>query len=108
MRKASDKTYISKRQLELYQRERAKLTQEAVPKEFAEDEEAKKNKSVPTTQLGNISEEENLSADEIDSDDLGDDIAQTRQQVQQQPQQQFMQPQNFMMQSSNTFGGPQQ
>jgi hypothetical protein len=38
---------------------------------------------VPITQLGNISEEENLSADEIDSDDLGDDIAQTRQQVQQ-------------------------
>lgn len=80
MKKASDKTYISKRQLEIYQRERAKLTQEAVPKEFAEDEEAKKNKSAPTN-LGNISEEENLSADEIDSDDLGDDIAQTRQQV---------------------------
>jgi hypothetical protein len=59
-----------------------------VPKEFAEDEEAKKKISAPT-QLGNISEEENLSADEIDSDDLGDDIAQTRQQVQQQqPQQQ--------------------
>ena len=96
MRKASEKTYISKRQLEIYQRERSKLTQEAVPKEFKEDEEAKKNKSAPTN-LGNISEEENLSADEIDSDDLGDDIAQTRQQVQQQqmpqqPQQQFIQP----------------
>jgi len=78
-----------------------------VPKEFAEDEEAKKNKSLPA-QLGNISEEENLSADEIDSDDLGDDIAQTRQQVQQQPQQMFIQPQNFMMQNSNSFVPQQQ
>jgi hypothetical protein len=42
--------------------------------ETSEDEEAKKKLSAPT-QLGNISEEENLSADEIDSDDLGDDIA---------------------------------
>ena len=78
-----------------------------MPKEFAEDEEAKKKLSAPT-QLGNISEEENLSADEIDSDDLGDDIAQTRQQAQQQPQQMFMQPQNFMMQNSNSFVPQQQ
>ena len=53
---------------------------------FAEDEEAKKNHQPLTSALGNISEEEDLSADEIDSDDLGDDIAQTRQQSQQQQQ----------------------
>ena len=48
--------------------------------EFTEDEEAKKqSKIAAASDLANISEEENLSADEIDSDDLGDDIAQTRQ-----------------------------
>jgi hypothetical protein len=31
--------------------------------------------------LGNISEEEDLSADEIDSDDLGDNIAESRKQM---------------------------
>jgi len=51
-----------------------------VPKEFTEDEEAKKqSKIAAASDLANISEEENLSADEIDSDDLGDDITQTRQ-----------------------------
>lgn len=82
MRKASDKTYISKRQLEIYQKERAKRSQEAEGKVFTEDEEAKKNQP-KTVAMGNISEEEDLSADEIDSDDLGDDITHTRQQVQQ-------------------------
>lgn len=85
MNKASNKTYISKRQLEIYQRELAKRNQQAEGKVFAEDEEAKKNQPL-TSALGNISEEEDLSADEIDSDDLGDDIAQTRQQSQQQQQ----------------------
>ena len=86
MNKASNKTYISKRQLEIYQRELAKRNQQAEGKVFAEDEEAKKNHQPLTSALGNISEEEDLSADEIDSDDLGDDIAQTRQQAQQQQQ----------------------
>ena len=63
MNKASNKTYISKRQIELYQRERSKQT--------ADTEEAKQ-------QLANISEEENLSAEEVDSDDLGEDITQPR------------------------------
>ena len=63
MNKASNKTYISKRQIELYQRERSK--------QAADTEEAKQ-------QLANISEEENLSAEEVDSDDLGEDITQPR------------------------------
>ena len=63
MTKASNKTYISKRQIELYQRERSK--------QAADTEEAKQ-------QLANISEEENLSAEEVDSDDLGEDITQPR------------------------------
>ena len=63
MNKASNKTYISKRQIELYQRERSK--------QAVDTEEAKQ-------QLANISEEENLSAEEVDSDDLGEDITQPR------------------------------
>ena len=66
MNKASNKAYISKRQIELYQRERSK--------QALDTEDAKK-------QLANVSEEENLSAEEVDSDDLGNDIAQPRDQL---------------------------
>ena len=66
MNKASNKAYISKRQIELYQRERSK--------QAVDTEDAKK-------QLANVSEEENLSAEEVDSDDLGNDITQPRDQL---------------------------
>ena len=66
MNKASNKAYISKRQIELYQRERSK--------QALDTEDAKK-------QLANVSEEENLSAEEVDSDDLGNDITQPRDQL---------------------------
>ena len=49
---------------------------------------------------GNLSEEENLSAEELDSDDLGEDItgargAQPQQQMVQPQQMRQVQPQNF-------------
>jgi hypothetical protein len=43
-------------------------------------------KKKTTEQLGNISEEENLSAEEVDSDDMGEDITQKRQALPQQQQ----------------------
>jgi hypothetical protein len=74
MERASEKAYISKKDLEIYQRERAKLlkkklaAQEGVP--FDEKEEEIKEPAV-------IDEAE-LSAEEVDSDDLGDDITQKK------------------------------
>jgi hypothetical protein len=83
MKKASNKAYVSKRQIEIYQRERAKQIEEAASgKKFKEDEELKQSDlSKKAEALQDISEEENLSAEEVNSDDLGDDITQTRQQV---------------------------
>jgi hypothetical protein len=78
MNKASNKAYISKKQIEIYQRERAKKQEQAASgKTFTEDEELKQ-KDKKGEPLQDISEEENLSAEEVDSDDLGDDITKTK------------------------------
>ncbi len=67
MNKASSKTYISKRVLEKYTREREKQSNLGPIKE----EEEEKKQSI-------IDSEDELSAEEVDSDDLGDDITQKR------------------------------
>ena len=66
MKKASDKAYISKRTLEIYQRERERL------QKLSQEEESKRGEL--DKKLQDISEEENLSAEEVDSDDLGEEI----------------------------------
>ncbi len=65
MQRASDKAYISKKEMELYQRERARILREARGEEMKDDE------------LEKLDEAE-LSAEEVDSDDLGDDITQKK------------------------------
>ena len=91
MERASDKAYISKKEIEIYQRERAKLLkkkQAASEGTLMEDEEEDKK---PVA----VDEEAELSAEEVDSDDLGDDITQKRRPVTQvapvQPQQMIQQ-----------------
>ncbi len=65
MKKASEKAYISKKEMELYQRERAKIIKGASAEEMKDSE------------LDKLDEAE-LSAEEVDSDDLGDDITRKR------------------------------
>lgn len=58
MFRASDKAYISKKELELYQKAR---------------QEKEEDKKIP------VVDEAELSAEEVDSDELGDDITQPKQ-----------------------------
>ena len=77
MERASEKAYISKKEIEIYQRERAKL----LKKKQASAEDAVMSDEEETKKLGQIDEEAELSAEEVDSDDLGDDITQKRRPV---------------------------
>ncbi|CDW75118.1 type a von willebrand factor domain-containing protein [Stylonychia lemnae] len=106
MKRASEKSYISKRFMEKYTKARSQM-QSQPEKQFKEDnsqDKAMKSEEEVKHQedlLANISEED-LSQEEVDSDDLGDDIAagrQPQQQMQFQMQaQQQIQPQNIMPQ----------
>ena len=74
MERASEKAYISKKDLEAYQIERAKLLKkkQGIPEDAVLDEEEEAKKPVT------IVEEAEDSAEEVDSDDLGDDITQKK------------------------------
>ena len=76
MKRASEKAYISKKELALYQKakdQRKKKTEEGGEDFVMREEEKHANNSDV--------EEAELSAEEVDSDDLGDDITQTKQQM---------------------------
>ncbi len=77
MNRASDKAYISKKEIELYQREKAKRElrkQGFTEDQIMRDEEESKKEEVKAKGI----DEAELSAEEVDSDDLGDDITQSR------------------------------
>ncbi|TNV82966.1 hypothetical protein FGO68_gene1626 [Halteria grandinella] len=90
MKKASKKAYVSKNVLEVYQREREKLLQKK--------EEQKLGAGEAIQEV----DEDYQSAEEVDSDDLGDDIDKPKQSVQIQPQQIVQQ------QISSRVAAPQQ
>ena len=102
MQKASEKAYISKKEMEVYQRERAKQLRKKQGStegdEEMKDEDFKKKAAAADALV-----HEDSSGEEVDSDDLGDDITQKRQgtltqvpqqhMMQQQPQQRMTAPQ---------------
>ena len=85
MKKASEKAYISKKEIEIYQREKAKLLKKK--QGFTEDTDMKeegeelKSQAVASLSLKDEIDEAELSAEEVDSDDLGDDITQKKRPV---------------------------
>jgi len=101
MRKASEKAYISKKEMEVYRLERANQLRKK--QGFTEDEEMKDEDIKKKVAAADALVREESSGEEVDSDDLGDDITQKRQgtltqipqqhMMQQQPQQRMTAPQ---------------
>lgn len=90
MQKASEKAYISKKEMEVYRVERNKQLRKK--QGFTEDEELKDEDVQKKAAAADAQVHEESSGEEVDSDDLGDDITQKRQ----APQTQI--PQHYMMQ----------
>jgi hypothetical protein len=77
MNRASEKAYISKKEIQLYQREKAKL--HLKKQGFTEDKIMKDEEEAKKSQIAQIViDDAELSAEEVESDDLGDDITQSR------------------------------
>lgn len=77
MKRASDKAYISKKEIELYQREKAK--RQLKKQGFTEDQIMRDEEEAKKSQMASaVVDEAELSAEEVESDDLGDDITQSR------------------------------
>ncbi len=73
MNRASDKAYISKKEIEIYHWEKAKREfrkQGSTEDQIMKDEEESKKEELKANGI----DESELSAEEVDSDDLGDYI----------------------------------
>ena len=90
MQKASEKAYISKKEMEVYKIERTKQLRKK--QGFTEDEEMKDEEVKKMAAVADAKVHEESSGEEVDSDDLGDDITQKRQAPQTQ-----IPPQHYMM-----------